>query len=342
MDTQIIKIDPENLGRSAELAASFIKRGEIVAIPTETVYGLAANAYDDAAVRRIFEVKGRPQDNPLIVHISDYVMLGNIAHTITDEAAALARAFWPGPLTMVFPKTEAISDIVSCGLDTVAVRMPSNPVAAEVIKRAELPIAAPSANLSGRPSTTSARHVITDLDGKIPLILDGGESAIGVESTVLSMTGDVPVILRPGIISLEEIREIAPNAELSPSVFKEPPRGEKVESPGMKYKHYAPNAEVVVIKSTLAKFVKYVRGQKGENLYAMCFEGEQEDIPIPSVAYGIKKDGRSQAKRLFNVLRTLDDCGAEKIYVRAPLDTGESAAVFNRLLRAAGFNILEL
>lgn len=342
METQVIKIDDENLVSSAKLAAGYLNRGEIVAIPTETVYGLAANAYDNAAVSRIFEVKGRPQDNPIILHISDYVMLGSIAETISDDAAALAKRFWPGPLTLVFNKTDAVSDIVSCSLPTVAVRMPSHPVAAEVIKQAGVPLAAPSANLSGKPSTTSAKHVFHDLDGKVPLILDAGNSQIGVESTVLSLTGDAPVLLRPGFISIEEIREIVPAAKISKGVFEEVPAGQAVESPGLMHKHYAPNAAVVIVNGPLEQFSTYVREQSGDGVFAMCFDGEETQIGIPSVAYGEKGDGESLARRVFSVLRMLDEIGAKKIYVRGPAQSGVSLAVYNRLLRAAAFKVVEL
>lgn len=341
MDTEILKVTDENLEEAAKQAAKRLLAGEIVGLPTETVYGLAANVYDIDAIRKIFKVKGRPQDNPLIVHISDFVMFKDVAE-ITEDATALAKKFWPGPLTIVLKKKPPISTVITSGLDTVAVRMPSHPVAEAVISAAGVPLAAPSANLSGKPSTTSAQHVYEDLNGKIPLILDGGPSEVGVESTVISLTGERPTVLRPGIVSLEEIAEILPNAIYSESVFKEIHESTRVESPGMKYRHYSPRADVTVIKSTLEQFVSYVSERAGDGVCAMCFDGEQEEIPIPSISYGKEGDGVSQAKRLFTVLRTMDKLGIVNIYVRAPKETGASMAVFNRLVRAAGFKVVEL
>ncbi len=341
METEILKVTEENKNEAVKRAAKLLLDGDIIGLPTETVYGLAANAYDVDAIRKIYRVKGRPQDNPLIVHISDFVMLQDIAE-INSWAVELAKVFWPGPLTMVLSKKPAISDIVSCSLPTVAVRMPSHPVAAAVIEAADVPLAAPSANLSGRPSTTTAQHVFDDMNGKIPLILDGGSCDVGVESTVISLTGAHPQILRPGIISLEQIKEVLPDAVYSDSVFQEMREATQVESPGMKYKHYSPRAEVVVIKGTLPQFVEYVSERSGDGVCAMCFDGEQEDIPIPSVSYGKKGDGVSQAKRLFTVMRMMDKLGSVRVFVRAPEESGESMAVFNRLVRAAGFQLVEL
>ena len=250
MNTEIIKVTSENLDLAAKKAVKLLHSGEVIGIPTETVYGLAANAYNSEAVKKIYRIKGRPADNPMIVHVSDFVMLQDVAE-ITAEAVEMAKAFWPGPLTMVLNKRNGISPLVTCNLPTVAVRMPSHIVARAVIEAADLPLAAPSANLSGRPSTTSAQHVLDDLKGAIPLILDGGNCDIGVESTVVSLTEENPVILRPGIISLERIREIFPTTEYSSVVFAEVGEEEKAVSPGMKYKHYAPRAEVIVVKSTL-------------------------------------------------------------------------------------------
>jgi len=341
METEILKVTEENLNEAAKKAAGVLLGGGIIGLPTETVYGLAANAYNADAVRRIFRAKGRPQDNPLIVHVNDFVMLRDVAE-VSAQAVELAKTFWPGPLTLVMPKKPVIDPVVNCGLPTVAVRMPSHPIAQAVITAADVPVAAPSANLSGRPSTTTAQHVADDLKGKIPLILDGGNCEIGVESTVVSLVGKNPVILRPGIISIEMIRGVYPKTEYSEAVFKGMPEAEKAESPGMKYKHYSPRAEVVVVKSTLGQFVDYVSARAGDGVCAMCFDGEQDEILIPSVSYGKKGDGFSQAKRLFTVLRMMDKLGSVRVFVRAPDETNESMAVFNRLIQASGFRVVEL
>ena len=341
MITEVIKVDENNLVQAAKKAVKLLLNGEVIGLPTETVYGLAANAFNVDAVKKIFRIKKRPYDNPLIVHVCDFVMLQDIAY-ITPEAVEAAKAFWPGPLTLVLRKKDTINPLITCNLDTVAVRMPSHPVAKAIISQADIPLAAPSANLSGSPSTTSAQHVLDDLKGLIPLIIDAGSCEIGVESTVLSLTGKAPVILRPGIISLERIREVFKNASYSDSVFKELTNEEQVESPGMKYKHYSPRAEVILVKSRLNQFVEYVSERAGDGVCAMCFDGEQDEIPIPSVSYGKEGDGFSQARLLFVVMRMLDKLGVVRIYVRAPEQGEESMAVYNRLLRASGFRMVVL
>lgn len=341
MNTEIIKVTEENLNEAARKAAKLLLAGELVGLPTETVYGLAANAYNLEAVKKIFRVKGRPIDNPLIVHVCDFVMLREIAE-ITASATEMAKAFWPGPLTMVLKKTGNISPMVTCNLPTVAVRMPSHFVARAVIEAADLPLAAPSANRSGLPSTISAQHVLDDLSGSIPLVLDGGSSEIGVESTVVSMLEENPVILRPGIISLGMIKEVFPGASYSKTMQSEAAKDVQVESPGMKYKHYSPRADVILVKSSLKQFSDYVSERAGDGVYAMCFDGEQESIAIPSISYGKKGDGVSQANRLFMVMRMMDKLGVVRIFVRCPDETDESMAVMNRLLRASGFNMVVL
>ncbi len=342
MDTQYLEVNDENIEQATDLAAKLLKSGKLIGLPTETVYGLAANALNEAAVKEIFRVKGRPQDNPIIVHICDMIMLRSVVREIPDSASELARAFWPGPFTMIFKKSERINDTVTCGMDTVAVRMPSNPVAAKVIEKAGVPVAAPSANLSGKPSPTTARHVLDDLHGKIPLILDAGACRYGVESTVISLVGDVPTILRPGFITPQEIQKILPDAVVSDAVLREVGAGEKVLSPGMKYKHYAPRADVVIVKGTLEQFAKYAEEHAAGNAYAMCFNGEGESISIPSVSYGKKDDPDEQARKLFSVLRMLDTAGATTVFARCPSEQGVSLAVLNRLIRAAGFKVVQL
>jgi L-threonylcarbamoyladenylate synthase len=313
-----------------------------VAIPTETVYGLAANAYNAEAVDKIFEIKGRPADNPLIVHVSNLVMLKNVVASMPGPAAELAKRFWPGPLTMVMEKTEAIGDNVTCGMRTVAVRMPSQASAAGIIECAGLPLAAPSANLSGRPSPTTARHVYDDLKGRIPLIVDDGPCAVGVESTVISLSGEPPIILRPGIISLEEIRAVVPGAGLSGAAMARVDDGRLAESPGMKYKHYSPKANLTLVRGTLEQFVEYTKKYAAADTYAMCFDGEDGQIAIPSVTYGERDNPEMQARKLFSVLRALDQFGASSVFVRCPSREGASLAIYNRLIRAAGYREVEL
>ena len=342
METQLIKIDDENREATVAKAAKMLQEGKVVAIPTETVYGLAANAFKDDAVDEIFSIKGRPSDNPLIVHISNLVMLKKVAASMPEGATELAKRFWPGPLTIVMKKTKEISDLVTCGLDTVAVRMPSQPVAAEIIERAGVPLAAPSANISGKPSPTSARHVFDDLNGLVPLVVDDGVCGVGLESTVISLAGDLPTVLRPGIISIDEIREVLPDAVVADAVTAHVGDDEKVLSPGMKYKHYSPKADLTLVNGTLEQFIEYVGKNAAGDTYAMCFDGEEEQIGIPSVAYGAKDNAASQAKKLFAVLRAIDQFGASSVFVRCPKKDGVSLAVYNRLVRAAGYKVVEL
>ena len=337
METKLIKVDNGNMLTAAKEAAELLNGGSVVAIPTETVYGLAASIYSEEALREVYAVKGRPQDNPVIVHISDESMLDGIVTEIPEDARILAEHFWPGPLTMIFRKTERVSDTITCGLDSVAVRFPSHPVAHAVIEAAGVPLAAPSANLSGKPSPTTAEHCVHDLWGKVPLILDGGQCDVGVESTVVSVLGDHPVILRPGIISLEEIRKYLPSAEVSEAVTRKVSDDEKVASPGLKYKHYSPDCKVILVKGSLDSFSRYVAGQRKEGDWAMCFSGEEDHIPLSCLTYGTEGDAESQAHSIFAVLRELDQLGAKRVFVRAPEEDGRSMAVSNRLMRAAGF-----
>lgn len=321
-------------------AASFLLNDEVVAIPTETVYGLAGNAFSETAVRRIFEAKGRPQDNPLIVHIAEFPEIYELVKEVPKSAEMLAERFWPGPLTMILPRSDEIPDCVTAGMDTVAVRCPAHFAANELIRVAGVPLAAPSANLSGKPSPTKAEHVYHDLKGRIPLVIDGGECREGVESTVISLASDVPHLLRPGNVTLPQLREVLGEVEVDPAVLKPLPKGAKVLSPGMKYKHYSPDADVVLVKGSLPDFVGFVNANQSESTYAMVFDGEQKGIEVPSFTYGNKKDPRSLSNRLFDVLRQLDTVGAKRCYVRCPEENEEDLAVMNRLLRAAAFQII--
>ena len=243
MLTKRLKTDRESYDGSIKEAAEILKNGGIAAIPTETVYGLAASALDEEAVKKVFIAKGRPQDNPLIVHIADIDTLSEIAADIPDGAYKCAEKFWPGPLTMVLKRTDKIPALVSAGLDTVAVRMPSDKTARDIITASGLPLAAPSANTSGKPSPTSAKYVIDDLDGKIDAVVMSGDCGVGVESTVITLVTSPPRLLRPGAVTVEQLREIFPDIVVDKAVLSEPEKGEKVASPGMKYKHYAPKAK---------------------------------------------------------------------------------------------------
>lgn len=340
MQTQLKAVTPDSIAQAAVL----LKEGEVVAIPTETVYGLAANALSDEAVKKIFAAKGRPQDNPLISHISDLSMLPLIAGEVPEAALRLAEAFWPGPLTIILPRGGQVADSVCAGLDTASVRMPSHPDARAVIAACGFPLAAPSANLSGKPSPTTAQDVMADMDGRIPLILDGGACEVGVESTVVSLAGNHPVLLRPGRVTKEDLeRVLGVPVELSGAIVSRLKEGEVARSPGMKYKHYAPKAEVVIVKGTFDAYKAYVRAHAQEGDFCLCYEGEQTQLsPVPCVAYGAEGDGVSQAHALFSALRELDAEGARRAFARWENDAcGVELAVYNRLLRAAAFRVEE-
>ena len=314
-----------------------------MAIPTETVYGLAANALDGAAVSAIFAAKGRPQDNPLISHIASMDMLGMVAGRVPPQAQRLAECFWPGPLTMVLPRGGAVADEVCAGLETAAVRMPSHPVAQAVIRAAGVPLAAPSANLSGSPSPTTAQDVLADMAGRVPLILDGGACEVGVESTVVSLAGAVPVLLRPGGVTKEQLEDAMGCAvALSDAVLHKLKDGESAASPGMKYKHYAPKADVTILKGSFDAYKEYMKSHCADGVYALCFTGEEPALPCPCVTYGRADKPDEQAHALFSALRELDARGAKTVFARCPAQEGVAMAVYNRLLRAAAFRVVEV
>ncbi|PWM57023.1 MAG: threonylcarbamoyl-AMP synthase [Subdoligranulum variabile] len=337
MKTQVLPVTEESIA----LAARLLTQGELVALPTETVYGIAADARNGAAVRKIFEAKGRPQDNPLIVHICGMEMLQGIVAQVPDRAKKLAAAFWPGPLTMVMPRGPEVSDVTCAGLDTVGVRMPSHPVVQAVIRASGVAFAAPSANLSGKPSPTNAQDTLADMDGRLPLILDGGESSVGVESTVVSVAGGRPMLLRPGYITKEQMEAVLGEEVLvSPAILEKLKEGEVARSPGMKYKHYAPQAQVTLVRGSFENYRRYVQQHAGEGVWALCFDGEGKDLPVPYIEYGKNHDGVTQAHHLFTALRDLDRNGAQTVYARCPEQDGVSMAVYNRLIRAAAFRVV--
>ena len=338
---ETLLLNANNKG-ATDVAAEILKKGGLVAIPTETVYGLAANAFDASACANIFKAKGRPGDNPLIVHICNMEMLSEIVSEVPEKAKLLAEKFWPGPLTMIMKKSENIPDVTSANLPSVAVRFPAHPVAKEIIEKAGLPLAAPSANLSGSPSPTTFEHCVHDLMGRVDGIIDGGACEVGVESTIISFAGEKPVLLRPGYVTLEQLRETIGEVEVSHAVLEKLEEGEKVLSPGMKYKHYAPKAQVTLIKASSEDYVKYVNEHSGEGVFALCFDEEAEKLSVSTVCYGSEFSDAQQAEHIFEALRRIDESGAERVYAHSPKVSGIGLAVYNRLIRAAGFDVIEL
>ena len=339
MKTQLLPATSEALA----LAARLLTDGQLVAFPTETVYGLGAHAMDAQAVRGIFEAKGRPGDNPLIVHIHDRSQLDAIC-TVSDAAIRLMDAFWPGPLTIILPRKAAVPDAVTAGLDTVAVRMPSHPVALALLQACNLPIAAPSANRSGKPSPTSARHVFDDMDGRIPLILDGGESDVGLESTVISMVGERPCILRPGGVTQAMLEAVVGPVDLAGSILRPLEKGEKALSPGMMYRHYSPDGQVTLIEGEESAVVQALRrlhshaSGEGHRACVMCFTEHVEALrDCHPHDIGSKDDPTEVAHRLFATLRALDEEKMDVIFSEVVPPEGVGLAVMNRLGRAAAF-----
>ncbi len=321
--------------------AEYLKQGEVVGMPTETVYGLAANALDGKAVAKIFEAKNRPMDNPLIVHIAELDQLLELTQEVPFTAIQLANAFWPGPLTMVFSRSSVVPNEVTAGGNTVAVRMPSHPLALELIKECGFPLAAPSANRSGSPSPTTAAHVMDDMKGLIPAVLDGGACCVGVESTVLSLADGNPRLLRPGGVTKEQLEAIVGAVEVDPSVL-ENVHLEQVSSPGMKYKHYAPKAKVTLLCGEGDKFCSFVNTQSEEAVAALCFDEDAQNLKVPVLSLGSVENPKDWMHRLFGQLRKADELGYEKVYAHCPPKEGEGLAVYNRLIRAAAFDEREL
>ena len=344
MLTQLLPVTDESLLRAGEL----IRAGKLVAFPTETVYGLGADALDEGAVKSIFEAKGRPGDNPLIVHISD---IGQLAPLIAGEPSELAKrlmdACWPGPMTLIFPKSGAVPMAVTAGLDTVAIRYPAHPAARALIDAAQRPIAAPSANRSGRPSPTTAAHVLEDMDGRIPLILDGGPCEVGLESTVIDMTGDLPRILRPGGVTPERIAEICGGVRVDDAVMRPLKEGERPRSPGMKYRHYAPKGQLTIVEggqaAVEAKIIELYDAALAQGQTPLILALEPH---LP--AYGSRRtlslggNAAGMAHALFNALRDADALGAEALFSESVPTDGVGLAVMNRLGRAAAFHIIEV
>lgn len=323
-------------------AAQIIKKGGIVAMPTETVYGLGADVFNEKAVKKIFKAKGRESDNPLIVHVAGFGDWRALVKSIPDDAKKLAEKYWPGPLTIILPKSNEVPSVVSGGLDTVAVRMPRNKIALYFIQKCGCPIAAPSANISGSPSPTKFNHVFKDMNGKIDAIIDGGDCRIGVESTVITFAGGKPEILRPGGITKEQIESVIGDVSIHSAVLHDLKKGETASSPGMKYKHYAPNAEIFILDGNDRQFAEYIEENAMPDSVALCFNEQEKLISVPAITIGSRENSEMQANLLFDALRKIDESGAKTAFAPMPKTTGIGLAVVNRLLRAAAFRIIDL
>ena len=344
MKTVIIS-DLNNLSEAAKL----IQEGKLVASPTETVYGLCADALNPEAVSTIYKAKGRPSDNPLIVHIADLDMLKPLVKEIPERALPIINAFWPGPLTLVFKASALVPKIVTGGLDTVAVRFPSHPIMKAFIKASQRPIAAPSANTSGKPSPTNAKRVYDDLNGKISAIIDGGSCEFGVESTVLDITSEVPTILRPGGITQEMLEEVVPFVNIDPAIGHLLAEGEKPKAPGMKYKHYAPNANVYIVQGETQKVAAKInqlvtKGHEEHQKIGVLCTDETKDLFHADLilSAGTESNLITIASHLFEILREFDDNHIDTVYSLSFPKTGIGSAIMNRLEKSAGYKIITL
>lgn len=324
------------------LAAEVIRTGGLVGIPTETVYGLGANGLDPDAVLKIFEAKGRPQDNPLILHVSGAEQVSLFCHHIPPAAWTLMEKFWPGPLTLVLPARDNVPRRTTANLDTVAIRCPDHPLTREIIRQSGVPIAAPSANISGKPSPTTAQHVYHDMAGKIQAIVDGGPCSVGVESTIVDLTGERPRLLRPGGITPEQLRDVLGDLVVDRAVVGEISPDEVVRAPGMKYTHYTPAGEVIIVTGTPENAARYILPRLGAQDRVLCFQEELHLYPgEKAMAYGEEAHPETLARGLFAALRALDSDNIKTIYARCPAGGGVTYAVANRLKKAAGFHIVE-
>lgn len=348
-NTKLFKISCDKIDKfKLKEASEILREGGTIAFPTETVYGLGANALDENAVKKIFEAKGRPSDNPLIVHISDFNGVEKLSREIPSIMKVLAKRFWPGPLTMIVKKSSEVPDAVTAGLDTVAIRLPSHPIAKTLIEMAGIPIAAPSANLSGKPSTTSENHVIEDLMGKVDGIVCGGSSQVGVESTVLDITCVPPMILRPGGVTKEELEAEIGQVLVDPALINEEDKKFTPKSPGMKYTHYSPSAKVIIIKGDMEKVVAKIKELRrineasGLRVGIMATE-ETKDMYRGNtiISLGSRRELSTIATSLFKALRDFDKEGIDLILAEAYEEKGLGQAIMNRLTKAAGYNVVE-
>lgn len=351
MKTLVQKVNPEFFkDEELDKACEILKKGGLVAIPTETVYGLGGDALSPDAAHKIYAAKGRPSDNPLIVHIADLENLYDIADEVSEKARILADAFWPGPLTMIFQKKEKVPFSTTGGLATVAVRMPAHPVAAALIKRSGIYVAAPSANTSGRPSPTKAEHVMEDMTGRIEMILDSGSVGIGIESTIVDMTEEIPVILRPGYITKAMLEDMIGKVEIDPAVIAtEPKKGVVAKAPGMKYRHYAPKGQLTIVEGDNVQVVKKINAlvQEKEAVgkkAAVIATEESKALYCCKEVYSIgsRKTEGSIAAGLYDILRQMDHIGAEYIYAESFNDDTLGQAIMNRMLKAAGYQRIQI
>lgn len=339
MKTLILPQDGEN---TAAIAAEIIRAGGLVALPTETVYGLGANGMSEAAVDRIYEAKGRPRDNPMILHVTGMEQVETLCYDIPQCAYRLAEKFWPGPLTMILPARDCIPKRTTGGLSTVAVRCPDNAVTRQVIALSGVPIAAPSANLSGKPSTTTAQHVLHDHDGHIEAVIDGGACRVGVESTIVDLTETPARLLRPGGITPAQLRSVLGKLTVDKAVTAELKPDEVAKAPGMKYRHYAPQCQVIIVAGSRQAAARYIHDHYISGDRVLCFE---EELPLyetcDPLAYGKESDVATLSAGLFAALRELDDPAVHMVYARCPEGDGVAYAVQNRLKKAAAFHIVD-
>ena len=340
---ETIIFHPEKDTNAIAEAAAILRRGGLLGIPTETVYGLGADGLNEDAVRRIFEAKGRPQDNPLILHVPDAGWLERCCVDVPETAYALAEKFWPGPLTMILPRRDCVPLRTTGGLDTVGVRCPDHPVTRAIIQAAGVPVAAPSGNTSGRPSPTCARHMMEDMMGKIDGIVDGGDCAVGVESTIIDLTVQPPRLLRPGGLPLEELEAVLGTVAVDKAVRQKLADGEKAKAPGMKYRHYAPRAAVTVVTGTPGRSARWIRAHLPEKAGVICFD-EYAPLFAGHIVHrlGAADDKLAQAQHVFDALRTFDDTDVEAIFAQCPDESGLGLAVSNRLKKAAGFHTVDV
>ena len=340
---ETIIFHPETDKNAIEEAAAILRRGGLLGIPTETVYGLGTDGLNEDAVRRIFLAKGRPQDNPLILHVPDAGWLERCCTDIPPAAYALAERFWPGPLTMILPRRDCVPLRTTGGLDTVGVRCPDHPVTRAIIAAADTPVAAPSGNTSGRPSPTCARHMMEDMMGKIDGIVDGGDCAVGVESTIIDLTVQPPRLLRPGGLPLEELEAVLGEVAVDKAVRQRLGDGEKAKAPGMKYRHYAPRAAVTVVTGTPRRSAAYIREHLPAGAGVICFD-EYAPLFAGHIVHrlGSQEDKLAQAQHVFDALRTFDDTDVTAIFAQCPDESGLGLAVGNRLKKAAGFHTVDV
>ena len=345
MNTKVVKTTEEELIE----AAAILKKGGLVAFPTETVYGLGADALNEEAARKIYAAKGRPSDNPLIAHVAKKEDIEPLVREIPEAGKKLMDAFWPGPLTLIFPKSGRVPKGTTGGLDTVAVRMPSDPVARRLIELAGTPVAAPSAKTSGRPSPTTAEHVRQDMDGRIEMIVDGGPVGIGVESTIVDVTGEIPMVLRPGAITMEMLKKCVGAVEIDPAILGPVSQDFKPKAPGMKYRHYAPKADLTIVSGETEDVVRAInrmaaeRESEGLSVGIICTDETRALYPRGVVrSMGVRARQETIAHNLYAVLREFDDLNADVIYSES-FEGGElSQAIMNRLCKAAGYHMMNV